>query len=314
MENYDARLRELQSLIDAKPHALAVFNDLCAQKQALEKKVWDLDYARMSEQTDVDRLEGTSLRSVILGILGQKEARLEKERAELAAAILKRDLAQKELDALEDLIAEKQRILNRCVNAEAEYEQILREKAERIGIIGGPDADEINELRRRIGELESHCKELSEALNAGHKAERIASDALSSLESAGSWGTLDLFCDSMIFDLAKYGAMDSAKGSIERLQFQLRRFRAELADVAMEAGAEVETGGMFQFADFFFDDIFTAFSTLNRVDRAKDSVLTAQHRIRGAIRALEEQLRDAQIELSNAQNHLKNKVLEARMQ
>lgn len=312
MNRYNDRLYELQSLIDAKPHALAVVEDLQRQKQALEKKVWDLHYARMSEQSDVDRLETVSLRSVILGILGKKEERLDQERAELAAAILKHDAAQKELEALEDLLDEKQQILNRCLNAEAEYERLLSEKAEYIGGLGGFEADEINDLRQRISELEAHLTELSEAIKEGNKALRIANDALDSLGSAGNWGTLDLFCDSMIFDIAKYGAMDSAKAQIERLQFQLRRFRAELADVAMDAGAEVETGGMFQFADFFFDDIFTAFSSLNRVDRAKDSVQTAIFRIHETVRALEQESQDARNELSNVQNHLRNKVLETK--
>lgn len=312
MSSCDERLRELQSLIDAKPHMLAVFNDLCRQKQALEKKVWDLNYIRMNEQSDVDRLEEPSIRSVILALLGKKEDRLERERAELAAAILKHDLARKELDALEALIAEKQQMLNQCISAEAEYDRVLREKAERIAVMGGADADEISGLRGRIVELETRLIELSEAMEEGRKAMKIAGDALESLGSAGNWSTLDLFCDSMIFDLAKYGAMDDAKALIERLQFQLRRFRAELADVAMDANAEVETGGMFRFADYFFDDIFTAISSMNRIDRAKDSVYTARLRIHETLRALEQQEQDARIELSNLQNHLKNRILEAK--
>jgi len=314
MERYDDRLYALQSLIDAKPHAQAVCNDLQQQKQTLEKKILDLHYDRMNEQEDVDRLETVSLRSVILGILGRKEERLDQERAELAAAILKHDLAKKELDALEDLIVEKQQILNRCIHAEAEYERLLREKAEYIGMIGGRDAEEIDSLRRRISELEAQFTELTEALTEGRKALQIANGAMKSLGSAGNWGTLDMFCDSMLFDLAKYTAMDEAKAQMEQLQFQLRRFRAELADVAIDAAAaEVDTGGMFRFADYFFDDIFTAFSSLNRVDRAKDSVQNAIFRINETLRSLENQARDAQNELSNAQNHLRNRILETKV-
>jgi len=313
MNCYDDRLSRLQQLIDAKPHAAAVFNDLCDQKRTLEKKVWELQYAQSVEQSDVDRLEGTSLRGVILSILGQREQRLDKERAELVAAILKHDLAKKELDALETLIAQKQSLLNQCANAEREYDQVLREKAEHIGLIGGPVADEIDELRCRISGLETHIRELDEAAAEGRKALAIAQAVMKSLDSAGNWGTLDLFCDSMLFDLGKYSAMDDAKEQIERLQFQLRRFRAELADVAMDAAAEVEAGGMFRFADYFFDDIFTAFSSLNRVDRAKDSVQNAIFRINETLRSLENQARDAQNELSNAQNHLRNRILETKV-
>lgn len=313
MNCYDDRLSALQSLIDAMPHAKTVLDELQKQRQALEKKVLDLHYVQMSEKEDVDRLETVSLRSVILAILGKKEERLDQERAELAAAILKRDLAQKELDALDQLIAEKQQIFNRCANAEAEYEQVLREKAEHISVLGGYEAEQLDALRRRISSIEVQIIELSEALTEGKKAESIAQSALDSLGSAGNWGTLDLFCDSMLFDLAKYGAMDEAKDRISRLQMQLRRFRAELADVAMDANAEIDSGGMFRFADYFFDDIFTAISSMNRIDRAKDSVSNALIRIRETIRALEEQSRDAQIELDNARNHLRNVIKETRV-
>lgn len=310
--NYDDRLRELQELIDAKPHVRAVVDELQRQKQALEKKVRDLDYARMCEQEDVDRLETVSLRSVILGVLGRKEERLDRERAELAAAILKHDAARKELDAMQKLLDEKQRVLNFCLNAEAEYERILGERAEHIGRMGGSAAEEVNRLRRRISELEARLIELSEAINEGRRAESIALGALESLGSAGTWGTLDMFCDSMLFDLAKYSAMDSAKSQIEQLQLQLRRFRAELADVdAMDAKVEVDAGGMFRFADYFFDDIFTAISSMNRVDRAKDSVNHALIRIRETVRTLEQQSRDARNEIANIRNRLRNAVLDA---
>ena len=313
MNCYDDRLSVLQSLMDAKAHATAVFNDLQAQKKALEEKVWNLYYVQMKEQEDVDQLENVSLRSVILGILGKKDERLDQERAELAAAILKHDLARKELDALEQLIAEKQSMLNRCLKAESEYEQVLCEKAEHICGMGGYEAEKIDALRRRISGIDVRIAELSEALTEGRIAESLARSALDSLGSAGNWSTLDLFCDSMLFDLAKYGAMDEAKDHISRLQMQLRRFHAELSDVAMDAKMEVEAGGMYRFADYFFDDIFTAISSMNRIDRAKDAVNTALLRIRETIRALEEQLQEAQTELENAKNHLRNVIKETRI-
>ena len=121
--NYDERIHQLQTLMAGKEHVERVLDDLLTQRRELEKQVWDLNYAKMSEQQDVDKLEGVSLRSVILGLLGKKEERLDQERAELAAAVLKYDLAKRELGALGALIAEKQQIVNLCANAEAEIER-----------------------------------------------------------------------------------------------------------------------------------------------------------------------------------------------
>lgn len=310
--NYDERIHQLRTLMAGKEHVERVLNDLLAQRRELEKQVWDLNDAKISEQQDVDKLEGVSLRSVILGLLGRKEERLDQERAELAAAVLKYDLAKRELDALDSLIAEKQQIMNLCLNAGAELERILDEKAESIDRRGGADAEELRALREKADRLEARCMEISEALTAGHRALGLAESALDALGSAGNWGTLDLFCDSMLMDFAKYNAMDEAKAQIERLQVQLRRFRSELADVAMDAGAEVSSEGFVRFADYFFDDIFTAFSTLNRVERAKESVLKVQLRVRSVLEELENQRRDAERQIASVENQIRNKVMETK--
>ena len=310
--NYDERIHQLQTLMAGKEHVERVLNDLLIQRRELEKQVWDLNYAKMSEQQDVDKLEGVSLRSVILGLLGKKEERLDQERAELAAAVLKYDLAKRELDALDALIAEKQQIVNLCANAEAEIERILGEKADCIDLRGGADAEELRVLREKADRLEARCTEISEALTAGHRALGLADSALDALGRAGNWGTLDLFCDSMLMDFAKYNAMDEAKSQIERLQVQLRRFRSELADVAMDAGAEVSSEGFVRFADYFFDDIFTAFSTLNRVERAKESVQKVRLRVRSVLEELENQRRDTDRQIASVENQIRNKVMETK--
>lgn len=313
MNRYDERLQQLQALMDGRAHAESVLGNLLEQKRILEKKVWDLGYDRMNEQSDVDRLEGRSFKSLLMDILGRKDEALDRERAELAAAVLKHDAAQKELDAVENLIAEKQQLLNRIADAQAEYARLLREKADFIGRMGGPDAEELIALRQAIARSEAMCEELSEAICAGRRAESLAERAFEALDSADAWGTVDLIGGGLISDLAKYDKMEKARGCIEELQGQIRLFRAELADVAMEARVEVETDGMFRFADFFFDDIFTAFSAKDRIKRSMDSVGEALRRIRQAIYELETRLRSEQGELSAARERLHSKVIQTKV-
>ena len=313
MERYDERLEQLLMLADGRAHAQAALDELVRQRMALEKKVADLNYARMSEQDDVNRLEERSLKGIVLEILGRREEMLEKEKAELAAAVLKHDLAKRELQAVIELEYARRAELNRAEDAEAEYESLLQRKADFIGSLGGPDAEEILSLRQRIARSEAQCAELAEAVRAGERAQSLASSALEALDSAGTWGTIDLIGGGLISDVAKYDAMERAQGYIEKLQGQLRIFRAELADVAMVARAEVSADGLFRFADFFFDDIFTAISAKDRIKRCAASVSEAQKRIGEMVRELNRRLRSEEASLAAAREQLRNKVIQTKV-
>jgi len=313
MNSFDDRLQQLLTAADGKAHAQAALDELVRQRMALESRVAELNYIRMSEQDDVDRLEARSLKGLVLELIGKREEMLEKEKAELAAAILKHDLAKRELQAVIELEYARRAELNRAEDAEAEYERLLKEKADFIGGMGGPDADEVIALRQKIAWGEAQCAELSEALRAGERALSLASGALEALDSAGTWGTIDLIGGGLISDLAKYDAMERAQGYIEKLQGQLRIFRAELADVAMTAQAEVSPDGLFRFADVFFDDIFSAISAKDRIRRCATSVGEAQKRIQKTVRELETRLRSEEASLAAAREQLRSKVIQTKV-
>lgn len=313
MERYDERLAQLRTLIAGKQHESAALNNLLAQRKELEGEVVKLNYDRISEQSDVDRLESRSLKSLLLDWLGRRDEQLEKERAELNAAILKHDHARRELEAVQQQIDRRQAALNEIGRAEAEYERLLSEKAAVVERLGGPDAAEIDALRRKAAGLEARKREIAEAKQAGSRALRTAEAALDSLSSAGTWSTLDILADSLISDLAKYNSMDEAQEYLERLETQLRQFRAELADVAMEVNADLQaTAGLYKFVDMFFDDIFTGFSTRSRITNAEDSVETVRKQISAALNGLEKELLSVESELLDAQSELRNKIVDAK--
>lgn len=313
MDRYDERLEALNALVAGKQHAAAALNDLLAQRRELERRVAQLECDRISEQSDVDRLEGRSLKAMLLDLVGKKDEQLEKERAELSAAILKHDHARRELDALQRQIDQRQAVLNDIGRAEAEYERLLSEKAAAIDRMGGLGAEEIDGLRRKMAGLEARKREIAEAKQAGMQALRTADAALDALGSAGTWSTLDIFADSLISDLAKYNSMDEAQEHLEQLETQLRQFRAELADVAMEINADLQAvSGMYKFVDMFLDDIFTSFSTRSRISNAEDSVEAVRERVSDALNALEKEFYSVESEWLDAQSELRNKIVNTR--
>ena len=77
---------------------------------------------------------------------------------------------------------------------------------------------------------------------------------------------------------------------IEDLQEKLRRFRTELADVDMEnrANLQVNIQGFLRFADYFFDNIFTDWTVLNRINESKKQVLETKTKILQLLEFLKE--------------------------
>ena len=51
---------------------------------------------------------------------------------------------------------------------------------------------------------------------------------MKSLSSASTWSTIDIFSDSFLADVVKYGRIDDAQRAMEQLRIALRRFGTEL--------------------------------------------------------------------------------------
>ena len=118
-------------------------------------------------------------------------------------------------------------------------------------------------------------------MEAGNQALDITERVLKELGNAESWGTFDVFGGGLLSDLQKHSHLDRAQGMIEDLQEKLRRFRTELADVAMENKAEFQVNiqGFLRFADYFFDNIFTDWTVLNRINESKKQVFETKTEI-----------------------------------
>ena len=107
---------------------------------------------------------------------------------------------------------------------------------------------------------------------------------MKSLSSASTWSTIDIFSDSFLADVVKYGRIDDAQRAMEQLRIALRRFGTELADV----GGRLETGmgDLLTFADIFFDNIFTDFAVSSRINRALYEAHEVEERVQRSLSSL----------------------------
>lgn len=312
MALYDEDLHRLRRETERKRQLETMTADLRVQQKQLAEKTAELERSKLTEQADVDRLEGHSLAAFFYGVIGKMDEKLTQERAEAYAARVKYDAAARELAAVEEDLDRKERELAQLAGCEERYQEALRHKQEALKASRSPAAGEILRLEQRLSGLESQEKETQEALSAGETALTTAEGILRSLDSADGWATWDLLGGGLIADLAKHDHLDNAQAAVEQLQLQLRRFRTELVDVGdIQGDFHVSIDGFLRFADFFFDGLFADWAVKDQINQSRRQVEDTCQQLRQVLSRLERMLWDAQAERSAVQQELDALVLKA---
>ena len=314
MKFYDEQLQQLQDKISRKRQLEAKVSELRAQRSKLSGRARELESILLKEQADVEKLEGRSLAAFFYYVIGKSAEQINKEREEAYAAKVKYDAAARELAAVEEDLARSETELARLRNSEQQYASVLLEKAVAIKDAGGTTAEEILKLEERMAFLKTQNRELKEAVSAGNSALHTAKQVLSRLDSAEGWGTWDLIGGGLISDLAKHSHLDTAQGSIETLQSQLRRFKTELADVKISADTQVNVDGFLRFADYFFDGLFTDWTVLGKIHQSQKQVRSTRNQIEAVLSRLTGMQRAVEQEQVQLQNKLDTLVRDAKLE
>lgn len=312
MTNYDEQLKQLRQQVSRKRHLNAALNELAPQHRELQEKVSRLESIKISEQADVDRLEGRSLTSFFYNVVGKMDEKLTQERQEAYAAAVKYDAAVRDLEAVEHDMARYKAELMELNDCEARYDRLLAEKQAALKSSGGHYGDEIRSMEGRITWLEHQMDEIDEAIAAGNRALNAAEQVMSSLNSAGNWGTWDLLGGGLISDIAKHSRLDDAQRQVELLQVELRRFNTELADVSsIRADVQINIDGFLRFADYFFDNLFTDWAVMDRISQSKNQVHSTISQIHRVLTRLNQMMDNNQKEWKQLHDELDELVLRA---
>lgn len=313
MTAYDTQLQQLQEQAARRQRLISVTRELRRQRETFSARVQELETVMRKEQADVDRLEGRSLAAFFCNVLGRMDEKLDQERREAYEARVKYDAAARELAETEQELRRSEEELAALQGCEERYEAALREKARAVKAAGGAAAEKLLELERHIAMLDGRKRELDEAVSAGGAALCTAEEVLSSLDSAEGWGTWDILGGGLISDLAKHSRLDEAQEAIERLQSQLRRFRTELADVAIDADMQVNVDGFLRFADCFFDNLFTDWAVLDHIHQSQEQVRDTRDQIQSLLSRLACISESVEQERTQSRERLDRLVREARL-
>lgn len=272
MAYYDNELQVLQEKVARKNQLILQIENLKTTKKDLIEKVKELEVIKIKEENDVERLEQSSLTRLFYNVIGKMSEKLEKEEEEAYLASVKYDVAVRQLFSVEEDLERKQLELERLNNCESEYQTLVSNKRDAIKSSGGEIASEIFKVEEKMVGLESQKKELQEAIFAGKEALKIAESVLKDLNDAEGWSTFDLLGGGLLSDLAKHSHLDNAQRMVEELQIQLGRFKTELSDVEIDVDLHVSIDGFMRFADYFFDNLFTDWTVMDKINQSQTQI------------------------------------------
>lgn len=289
LEEINRQLEELAMQQCRREKLEATLGDLRAQCRERQSRESETARILEREEADVTRLEGVSLKGLLLSLTGGKDERLHQERREAAAARLQHDQAARDLLYIQGQLDRAEEEYRSLQEVPRRQRNLLEEKAALLMAQGSAAGHALTQVEAELNGVRAQRRELGEAVSAGRQARAALERVLGELDSAEGWGVWDMLGGGLVTTIIKHGHIDDAKSGLDEAQCALSRFRTELADVNITDCPQVEVGGFATFADYFFDGLLADWYVQSGIHDAQAGVSDTCHRVTEALARLERQ-------------------------
>lgn len=279
------RITELKSELNFIDNHKSILEKEKIEVKELEKEKNSKQEILKKEKIDVELLEKLSFRYIFHSILGNKQEQLNYEIQEAIQANIEYQRALNDYEYKLEYISK----LEKRINNEENIIQELKELQSKVHI----NNKEIQEFSNRIVDIQAKQKELKEALETGTIALNSLLKVQKSLKSANNWATADIL-DVDFSGIIKRDYIRTAQKQSQEADMNVQRFERELKDVFIEKVDIINIEDFSLTFDILFDNIFTDFSTKNRI---KSSLLSIQSTI-ASVETIINQLKQRQTELN----------------
>lgn len=297
-EELNERLIKLKGEVRKKQKWEKQLADYTRELAAMERTMAELKEKQRAEQADVEKLEDTSFANLLATIRGTKEEKLDKERQEAAAAALQKQEAEKTKDEITASMTDLEQKLEDVKQSEETYHAVLSSKEKAIKESSTLSAEKLYDLSEQEADIRANITELEEAIAAGTLVKQALEKALSSLEGAQNWGTIDMFGGGAITGAVKHNHIDEAASHIHVAQTRMRDFQKELLDIEEESNLEVDMSGLLKFADFFFDGFVVDWMVQGNISDSLNETSNQLTKINSLIDKLKKQAKQEEENLS----------------
>lgn len=267
--------KELQEVIQDKKLAQSLgikIETALFQLKEMEIKSEQLARLLRKEERALNRLENTSLASLLSTALGTKGAKLERQKKEYLAAKHEYDAHLKSTQELRAEVDQLQEQASRLDNLEERYLDLLERKEEILIQQKGKPADKILALAAQAKRLAVQENQLKEAQEAVKDTIWALNDLVQSLDSAADWGVIDMVGGGLGSTAIKHSWMNDAKKQAGIVKESLNNLRRELYDLKNSANLDVDLGNVAVFADYVWDGLLIDWFVQSKIQEAQDRV------------------------------------------
>lgn len=222
-----------------------ILSDLYAKRDELESVLNALGTSLKKEQADVEKLEGVTMSSVFYTVIGQKDKKLEKEKAEAFDAEEKFSEIRNQLDELNEEITKYERELRAVRGCDLRYGRLLPQIIDEIKAIDSPASKAIIDTVDSLTRIEAKLTALDEAL-------ALCTEALNNAKAAEkSLAISENYAQSLSLFNAKHNAplrsdikinLTQAQQTVDTLCRQIKRLDASLVGSQINFDINIEVG------------------------------------------------------------------------
>ncbi|MEO4052515.1 hypothetical protein AAFN87_03585 [Solibacillus sp. CAU 1738] len=254
------------------------------QQQALERQILhtESEIEKLTQQLNktrqqLNKMEKFSFVNLFRNWTGKQSELLEEKLDVVATKELKLIETQLIREDLQDDLVDTMFKIN-AINEQyiqQELEKLTRQKEYWLMQHAPQVAKQLNALIEQELLVKQLKTEIHEAIDAGKQASITLTDAAKSLSDAKSFSTWDTFFGGgFIVTAMKHDKLDKSNAYIHQAQIALQRFQNELLDIQnmSQKSTTIEVDGFVKFADYFFDDIFSAWSVHSKIATATDQI------------------------------------------
>jgi ribosome-binding factor A len=307
-------LEKLRTDVARKQHLERSLAALKGQIREAEANAAAYRELSSSEDADVAKLEGVSLRGLYYRVTGQLEHKLDLERIEAYAARMKLDAAEQTLAALRDQSAKAEEELRSLAGCEQRYNDAVTLRLYQIKTAAPADAQRITEMEQQMAAAQRGLVEIRQAKDAANKAHETLRRLQDELNSAEDFATWDVLGGGVMADVGKHGHLDSAQWLANQLQSQLHTLSRELKDVAVSGYIAVEMDSGLRYADYFIDNIWTDWAVMDHINRAQEQAKQTAGKLSRVKSQLSDMQRETEAKLKALRKDIENTAFQTARQ
>jgi len=222
-----------------------ILAELYSKRSELESVYDELKQIMVNEQADVEKLKETSFASIFYTVIGQKDKKLEKEKAEAFDAEEKFSEIQDQLDEINEEITKHERELRAVRGCDLRYGRLLPQIIDEIKAIDSPASKAIIDTVDSLTRIEAKLTALDEAL-------ALCTEALNNAKAAEkSLAISENYAQSLSLFNAKHNAplrsdikinLTQAQQTVDTLCRQIKRLDASLVGSQINFDINIEVG------------------------------------------------------------------------